>query len=105
MWSRYFQMKERESGPSQNYSNPAHGNSGPSHNFLQDKRADMGLEFGTSKNRKAHMDEEPERETYWMRELEKVEQADPDRYKGKKMLVFFIVMLKKIRVGGWELFF
>ncbi|XP_060568488.1 uncharacterized protein NKAPD1-like [Ruditapes philippinarum] len=52
---------------------------GSSYSFLKDRGVDMRYEFPTSRDRRAHMDEEP-RSTYWMKELYKAEEADNNRW-------------------------
>jgi hypothetical protein len=51
---------------------------GSSYSFLKDRGVDMRYEFPASRDRRAHMDEEP-RSTYWMKELYKAEEADNNR--------------------------
>ena len=53
--------------------------SGSSYSFLKDRGVDMRYEFPTTRDRRAHMDEEP-RSTYWMKELYKAEEADGNRF-------------------------
>ncbi|KAJ8311834.1 hypothetical protein KUTeg_010619 [Tegillarca granosa] len=73
MWKSYSKLKEK--GIENNYS------------FLDDKREDMGAEFCNRSDRRAHMDDEPlpvakargKDCTFWMRQLQKVEEADPER--------------------------
>ncbi|KAK3107850.1 hypothetical protein FSP39_023410, partial [Pinctada imbricata] len=68
MWSRFYQKKEREK------------NSNSSHpRYLDDRRVDMSMEYSSSRSRRAHMDEEPEKDTFWMRQLHKCEEIDPNR--------------------------
>lgn len=52
---------------------------GSSYSFLKDRGVDMRYEFPSSRERRAHMDEEP-RGTYWMKELYKAEEADNNRW-------------------------
>ena len=53
----------------------------PEYAFLRDQRVDMSYEFSTSRNRRAHMDEEEglPRSNYWMKELYKAEENDSNR--------------------------
>lgn len=55
-----------------------HDSQGSNYSFLKDRGVDMRYEFPVSRERRAHMDEEP-RSTYWMKELYKAEEADNNR--------------------------
>ncbi|XP_041373134.1 uncharacterized protein NKAPD1-like [Gigantopelta aegis] len=73
MWMHLDQVKDRERDPRRS--------------FLYDDRYDMSRDDGRRGARRAHMDDGDNRDddgkrrsTYWQRQLQKVEEADPDRW-------------------------
>lgn len=68
MWKEYHKMKEFENESK--------------YSFLHDKRTDMGNEFPSHRNKRAHMDDEPQtnQSTVCLRKLFKAEANDPDRW-------------------------
>ncbi|KAK3585075.1 hypothetical protein CHS0354_004261 [Potamilus streckersoni] len=86
MWrQRHIQVhsKNEDEHESRRSFNKDRRYSGESYSYLHDKRADMSREFGSSRKRRAHMDDEEtptkSTSTFWMRKLHQTEEADPDR--------------------------
>ena len=69
MWKQHEQKKERERDPRQS--------------FLYDDRFDTSRDYVHRGSRHAHMDDrdddEKKQSTFWQRQLQKAEEADPDR--------------------------
>ncbi|KAK6172272.1 hypothetical protein SNE40_015969 [Patella caerulea] len=73
MWRQHAKMKETDK---KGYMyKPKTGES-----FLEDKRDDMNDCRYNMKSRSAHMDESKDASTYWVRQLQKTEEADSERW-------------------------
>ncbi|XP_050415462.1 uncharacterized protein NKAPD1 [Patella vulgata] len=73
MWRQHAKMKETDK--KEYMYKPKTGES-----FLEDKRDDMNDCRYNMKSRSAHMDESKDTSTYWVRQLQKTEEADSDRW-------------------------